>query len=951
MARNIIRKMIGAVLIIAAIVVYLIPPAAIDADTASTTDFLCDGSKLVKYTGTASTVSIPASIDEIGEEAFVDNTLITSVVIPDNVEKISYAAFSGCENLGKVVIPDSVETIETAAFCNCKALTDVSIGSGLRKLGAGVFTGCPALESVKFATDKFVCTDGAIYDRDKEKLYIVLGGKKENAYSMPNTINYILPYAFYGCNNLEAVTVSPNVQDIPAYSFSNCASLKSVTIPYSVNNIDAKAFENCVNLSDVTIPESVSYIHNTAFDGCPRLNVIAPEFSYAYKWYKALDRSQAAIIDGEENSLNGQNGNNGAGQGGNGQGGNGQNGSGQGGSGDISGNGGNNGGNGTDGNGNDGQYYEPSNVPNTIEDIAESYVSGEGLIGETIVVGRKAVVFINNTRQTVNNGALSERISESEPYAALIPNLGEAGNVTANAKGANIPKFAVVDNKIAGKAFYGDTTLREYTFDNGITEIGDFAFARSGLKSVTIPEGVTSIGYGAFYHCDDLSNVAIPKTVTNIEPAAFAATRMLDNWMQYGSGDYFICGDGILLAYRGGDSRIAIPEGVKQIGPEAFKDHMGITEVSLPDSLVRICEDAFSGCSNLKKLNGGINLSIIEDRAFAGCPLDSVRIVDSVSEIGLKAFDLDQAHVDEDRKAAVFLGNTIPAVSYNATTSRLTNENYRVDALKGVKVAIVNSEQIDRNGTVLDRSLSGFSGLICVISEENNEYFNGKLNIIDCTLTPEEAAGFSVPNSMIIFGKGYNFDPNQLESVLQMAKEGNYAPTRNTEYNIVNFEGSAVPYEIVFKTEGVNGDVVRNAYKRVYGDSVPGNLFTYDIMLKETDSEVWLSKFGKQKLSVIMSLPSNIPTQNLHVICTDDDGQLEDLSYSVIENEGKLCVKFNISHTGHYGMYALPQSASTGTGLDASPDTGDPVNPKTVLSIGLFLAGLALILIRKRTVI
>ena len=917
MKRGIIRKIIGAVLIIAALIVYVIPSETIDADTASTTDFLLDGNKLVKYTGTASAVSIPATIKEIGEEAFLDNAYISSVVIPDSVERIGYAAFSGCNNLSKVTIPDSVETIDTAAFCNCSALSEVKIGSGLKKLGSGVFVGCQLLSEIKIGSSKFSCENSAIYNKDKTKLYGVLQGKKESAYSMPDTIEYILPYSFYGCENLNAVTVSPRVQDISAYSFSNCIGLKTVTIPYSVNNIDAKAFENCVNLTAVTVPESVTYIHGTAFDGCPRLEFDAPEFSYAANWFKKLDRSQAALIDYEENNPNGNTsyslGDN-----------------------SVSSN--------DPSNPNfETPIYEPANVPKNIEDLANSYVSGEGLIGETVVVGRRAVVFINNTKQTV----VSDRVvSNDTSYSSLYPEGSELFDTETRGKGISLPKFAVIDNKIAAKAFYADTSLKEYEFDAGITEIGDFSFARSGLTSIVIPESVTSIGYGAFYHCDDLSKITIPSTVTNIEPAAFANTRMMDNWMQYGSGDYFICGDGILVAYRGGDSPIAIPEGVKQIGPEAFKDHKGITDVSLPDSLTRICEEAFMGCANLKTLSGGINLKVVEDRAFSGCPLDNVRVVASVEELGLGAFDLSNTVMSDDRKVAVFLGDSIPKVSYNATTSRLTNENFRTDALSGVKVAIVQNENISTKGSVLDKDLSGFSGIICVITEENNSYFNGRLKVIDSTLSATEAADFTVPNSLIIFGKGYNFDANNLESVLATAKSGAYEKDTSIKGTPVSFEGSGEVYDLTIADSPDGGNAVKASYNRIYGDTVPGNFYAFDISVKEPGNEVYLSKFGKQKLPVTMVLPSNIPTTNLHVICTDDDGQLEDLSYSILENAGKLCVRFDATHSGHYALYAFNSTAVSKYNLDDTPDTGDLVNPKLILAIGLLFAGLALILIK-----
>lgn len=922
-----IRMIVGAMLIISALVVYLVPSESVDAvgDTAATTDFQLNGSTLVKYTGTAVTVSIPDTVKEIGEEAFADNGAIQSVVIPKTVESIEYAAFSGCSNLSKIDIPDSVEEIKTAAFVNCTSLSQVTIGSGLRKLGNGVFTGCTSLSDIKFNNKRFVCDKGAVMNDEKTKIYQVLAGKTDAAYSMPNTINQIGPYSFYGCSNLNAVTLSPNLQEIPAYSFSNCNGLQSVIIPYSVNNIDAKAFENCVNLGDVEINESVSYIHKTAFDGCPRLNIVAPTFSYAYDWFNSMDRSQVSVIDSEDNlTVEGSDAQTVSAAA----------------IADMS------------ANEKDGgslaptEESEPTQRPKDLDDLMDSYVSAQGLIGETIVVGRKAVVFINNNAQTVNQG----ETGIASAYAAYVPaDISESLTADTGGKGLSIPKFAIIGDKIAGKAYYGDTSMDAYEIPENITKIGDFAFARSGIKSIEIPSGVTHIGYGAFYHCDRLAEVSIPSTVTEIEPAAFAKTKWLENWIASGSGNFLIVGDGILLAYKGGDSKITIPEDVKQIGPEAFKDHKGITDIVLPDSLTRICEDAFAGCSNLKNIKGGINLTVIEDRAFDGCPVETVRVVDTVKSLGLGAFDLSKTNTPEENKAVVFLGTELPAVSYNSTATRLANEDYRKDALSGVKVAIVQNENVVTDGTVLDKDLMGFSGLICTITSENNDYFNGRLNIIGCTLSASEAGNFSVPSTMIIFGSGYNFDEEQLNTVLEAAKQGGFESSEEESINPAYFAGSSDVYDLKITQDGAVDASVSNAYQRIYGENAPSNLSTFGIEVIDTASGIELTKFGRQKMSVTMNLPSNLPSANLHVICTDDYGQLEDISYKTSELDGSLAVTFDISHTGKYGMYSYGSNVPVSLqGLDESPDTGEGLSPKLFLSLGLFFAGLALLLIRRK---
>lgn len=901
MGRKAYRKCIGALLIIASLIVSAFPVESMgeEESKSQTSDFQLNGDILVKYTGTANTVSVPDGIKTIGEEAFLNNTEMTVIKLPASLEKISYAAFSGCNHLKEVVVPNSVEEIGTAAFCNCTELNKFDIGKGTKKIGTGLFTGCESLGTIS-GNDRFVCENGVIYNKGKDTLYEVLLDSKVKkdpssndyvpmtSYEMPDTVTNIMPYAFYGCKNIEKIKLSVTLKEIPAYSFSYCNGLNTISIPYSVNSIDVKAFEYCVNLEDVDIPLSVNFIHETAFDGCSKLNIKAPEGSYAENWFKHFDKTPVNIIDNEDNGPVKR---------------------------DASG--------------------------NVIDEKAFVREPIEGLIGETIIVGRQAVFFIDNTKQTV----LGSTIDDTKEYAEMVEQMETVLQTETNGKGLCLPKFAVIDNLIAGKAFYADETLTEYEIPKKVTSIGDFSFARSNLTEITIPESVTHIGYGAFYHCDNLSKILVPSTVTDIEPSAFEKTRMLDNWRLYGESDFLIMGDGILVSYKGSASSVNIPSGVKQIGPEVFKGNKKITEVNLPDSVWRICEDAFCDCSNLSSVSGGMNLEVIEDRAFCGCPLKTVRIVDTVRKIGLGAFDLSDTSLYESDKAVYFYGNTLPLSSYNKTTTRLTNSSYRKDSFEGIHVAIVNSEDVNRLNSVLDRNESGFSGLICVITEPNTEYFNGTLKIIDCTLTKEEAENIYIPETVYIYGKGYNFNREQLDSVISMARSGAYFEEEE-ETSLLSFNGSNEKFVFDCLKDSYVNISVKEAYKRIYGDTVPGNLSTYTIYLTDKENNVRISKFGKQTLPVSIVLPENMPTTNLHVICLDEYEQLEDLPFKVCEHDGSLCVDFDISHTGYYGIYSFNSTAVSLFNLDESPDTGDLIHPKWFLALGLFSLGLVLILIK-----
>ena len=94
------------------------------------------------------------------------------------------------------------------------------------------------------------------------------------------------------------------------------------------------------------------------------------------------------------------------------------------------------------------------------------------------------------------------------------------------------------------------------------------------LTSVTIPDGVTSIGHRAFRDCKGLKSVIIPNGVTSIGDFAFYHCTDLTN--------------------------ISIPDGVTSIGVCAFDGCSSLTSITIPDSVASIGLDAFRGCNNLK---------------------------------------------------------------------------------------------------------------------------------------------------------------------------------------------------------------------------------------------------------------------------------------------------------------------------------------------------------------
>ncbi len=938
-----IRKIIGVLFTALALAVTQIPASDVEAvSDASTSDFKMDGTTLVKYNGTSENVSISNSVEKIEAEAFAGNDTIQTVTIGSSVEVIGASAFEECSQLTKVIIPDSVEVIEQAAFAGCPVLKTVEIGTGLQELGNGAFAGASSLADIKIdsSNPKFTCDDGAIYNKNgRDTLYTLLAGRKNQTYIMPSTIEKISPYAFWGDNYLEKVAISSNVADIAPYMFSNCMNLSDVQIPYSVKNIDMKAFEDCIRLRHITIPASVSSIHSTAFDGCTKLEIEAQEGSVAKTFADNLVLEDIDITEYEDTSIGAMD---------------------SGMSGDDA----------SEEEKEPFDYYHEVTHINALEQEEDSSVKGK-----TKIIGNQAFVFIDNANATVNSG---ETQNEDATQTESTDNAGDADDADGDSdsgsnamedniiggntegKGTLFPKYTVIDEKlIADQAYYGDEREQIEIADT-ITEIGEFAFARSGITAAKIPEGVTKIGYAAFYHCDDLREVQIPETVTQIEPSAFDKTAWLENWKESGSGNFLVVGDGILLAYRGSNSVISIPAGVKKIGADALADHKGLTKVILPDSVEEIGEGAFAGCSNLTAFEGGNGLKKIKDRAFAGCPITNIVIPAQVEEIGLRAFDVKDLEAAKAGSVISFAGDTIPTVSYEESATKLYHDDYRGLALNGVQIAVVPDNMTQFDGTVFDESLQGFRGVVCTIEDT-------ELKIQKMYRDGESLVDY--PDTVSINGTEYTLnkiDVPKKEKTEEVSdtQEGKVAVRISSEAISEDaadavLDGAQEGYVLkIVESSGAKKEI-SDVYKNYYGDTVPANLQGYDITLQEADTSLPITKLGRQSMEVTIPMPKGIGEENLHVVCLDNNGQLEEVKSRIEEKDKAKYIVFEANHFSDYGIYNYVSGnvAKVNNGQaffnsltenkDESPDTGDnSIHPKWFFGAGLLFTGLALIFYR-----
>jgi hypothetical protein len=206
--------------------------------------------------------------------------------------------------------------------------------------------------------------------------------------------------------------------------------------------------------------------------------------------------------------------------------------------------------------------------------------------------------------------------------------------------------------RIAPCAFASCFRLSSVTISNGVTDIGMGAFNGCGLKSVTIPTSVTNIG-GAAFSCEDYDGVCLTNiTVDSKNPSyvvvggvLFTKDRKTLVCAPAGMTGVYQVPAGTtrldMCAFFSGETLtgIRLPDSLLDIGVSAFNGCEGLTELIVPDSVTNIGASAFCECLAMTNLSIPRGIANIGDSMFEACfELSSIEIPDNATNIGAWAF-------------------------------------------------------------------------------------------------------------------------------------------------------------------------------------------------------------------------------------------------------------------------------------------------------------------------
>ena len=592
-------------------------------------------------------VTIPAGVTSIGSSAFSGCSSLASVIIPTGVTSIGSSAFYGCSSLASVTIPAGVTSIGSSAFCGCSSLTSVAVPAGVTSIGDSAFSGCSSLASVTIPAG--VTSIGSLaFSRCSSLTSAIIpagvtsigssafsGCSSLTSAIIPAGVTSIGSSAFSGCSRLTGMTIPDSVTSIGMYAFSGCSDslFDRVTIPgvklvngwvvgyvFGIDDLHLRgargiansAFSSCSTLTSVTIPSNLTHIGDGAFSGCSKLQsfVVAPD-NPAYKSESGLllskDGMRLVAIPGALTCIK---------------------------------------------------------IPSGVTAIqSRAFYNSFGLTSveipsDVISIGDFAFYACRSLKSLALPDSISVIGDSAFEACSSLTNITMSPNVTSIGRNAfygcsyltsiKIPSGV---RSIGALTFFGCRSLTSIEIPAGVTGIGDRAFggcqgvksfivapenttykaiegcllskdgktlvvAPGGMESITIPDGVTSIGPYAFEGCYALSDVTIPDGVTSIGSYAFASCSALTNVAisasvtSIGAGAFSDCSS---------LERVTMPDGLAYIGDYVFRNCGALSSITIPDGVAGIGSEAFSGCTNLTSITIPRSVRAIGGSAFYGC--------------------------------------------------------------------------------------------------------------------------------------------------------------------------------------------------------------------------------------------------------------------------------------------------------------------------------------------
>lgn len=215
-------------------------------------------------------VSFPASIEEIGDDAF-QHSGIVSADLGEAVQRVGRNAFADCLSLGVVSMEEGIRTLGERAFSGCENLQSLVLAKSLEKIADDALEATPKLQSLCAVPESYAARWLAAHSYDALPLLRSADGLYD--YSLTPQGKAVI----VRCRSRQQTLAVPGlldgypVESIGARAFSDLASLQSAALPQGLLSLGSHAFSDCRALEEVVLGEDLRMIEQEAFYGCEKL--------------------------------------------------------------------------------------------------------------------------------------------------------------------------------------------------------------------------------------------------------------------------------------------------------------------------------------------------------------------------------------------------------------------------------------------------------------------------------------------------------------------------------------------------------------------------------------------------------------------------------------------------------------------------------------------------------
>lgn len=175
-------------------------------------------------------VSIPETVEDMGEYSFTQCTSLQEVLLPSNAVSIPNGMFWGCSSLKSITLPEGITQIGEYAFSNCSVLEEINMPAGIDNIGKAAFMGTALKE-----------------------------------FTLPDKVVDLSPFVLALTTRLEKVTLHNNLETIGECAFQGNTAMRTIILPEKLKSIAASAFAQCISLSEIRIPDGITAIPEKCF--------------------------------------------------------------------------------------------------------------------------------------------------------------------------------------------------------------------------------------------------------------------------------------------------------------------------------------------------------------------------------------------------------------------------------------------------------------------------------------------------------------------------------------------------------------------------------------------------------------------------------------------------------------------------------------------------------------